>query len=460
MTLIKSVLLGSAATLMVVAGAQAADLPTKKGAPAAEYVKVCKIGSFAGFIIPGTDTCLKLSGFVTSRYAAGTTHDVYTFDSPTSKLYKSVAARQQDGYGDWTRFRLIVETMTNTAYGPLYTMAMPEMEFGHGYIAGYNSVGAPNSQLHDNASMDKAWITWAGITAGKHESMFDNPDLDGAVNSDMDIFAPDVSTDLLAYTATFGGGFSATISMESQQGSAGTLNNFGGDMVSTTLDGGRAPDFVAALDVKQGWGDAHLAGIMHEIRQQYTGSGTGASPEATKSTWGYGVNGGVTINLPSLGAGADFKVNGAYTEGYYAQSGVTSPWYLNLGGVANNGAQGDIIYDAATNTWKKPEIYTVAGGFDFPIGPTFKVSPEASYAHVHLSMDDPDTYMSKNWQAFLGGATFEWTPVHGLVFDLDLLYENGRQDTPAAWNSAATANGEWKKNFCGFIGELRVERDF
>ena len=54
MTLMKSFLLGSAATFVVVAGAQAADLPTKKGAPAAEYVKVCQVGSIAGFIIPGS----------------------------------------------------------------------------------------------------------------------------------------------------------------------------------------------------------------------------------------------------------------------------------------------------------------------------------------------------------------------------------------------------------------------
>ena len=58
MTVMKSLLLGSAATLVVVASAQAADLPTKKGAPAAEYVKVCKVGDIASFIIPGSDTCL------------------------------------------------------------------------------------------------------------------------------------------------------------------------------------------------------------------------------------------------------------------------------------------------------------------------------------------------------------------------------------------------------------------
>ena len=75
MTLTKSLLLGSAATLVVVAGAQAADLPTKKGAPAAEYVKVCKVGDIAGFIIPGSDTCLKISGYVNAQIAMGNVSD-------------------------------------------------------------------------------------------------------------------------------------------------------------------------------------------------------------------------------------------------------------------------------------------------------------------------------------------------------------------------------------------------
>ena len=71
MTLMKSFLLGSAATFVVVAGAQAADLPTKKGAPAAEYVRVCKIGDIAGFVIPGTDTCLKIGGLICIAVGAG-----------------------------------------------------------------------------------------------------------------------------------------------------------------------------------------------------------------------------------------------------------------------------------------------------------------------------------------------------------------------------------------------------
>ena len=66
MTLMKSIMLGSAAGIVAVAGAQAADLPTKKAAPA-EYVKICNVGGMAGFIIPGSDTCLKIGGYITAQ---------------------------------------------------------------------------------------------------------------------------------------------------------------------------------------------------------------------------------------------------------------------------------------------------------------------------------------------------------------------------------------------------------
>ena len=60
MTLIKSLLLGSAAGIVAVATAQAADLPTRKAAPV-EYVRVCNVGGITGWTLPGSDTCVKLS---------------------------------------------------------------------------------------------------------------------------------------------------------------------------------------------------------------------------------------------------------------------------------------------------------------------------------------------------------------------------------------------------------------
>jgi hypothetical protein len=75
MTLIKSLLLGSAAGIVAIASAQAADLPTKKGAPAAEYVRICTINvggkPVVGFTLPGSDTCLKLSGYITAQIEGG-----------------------------------------------------------------------------------------------------------------------------------------------------------------------------------------------------------------------------------------------------------------------------------------------------------------------------------------------------------------------------------------------------
>jgi hypothetical protein len=63
MKLVKSLLLGSAAGLVAVAGAQAADLPVRKAAPV-DYVRVCTTYGAGYFFIPGTDTCLRISGFV------------------------------------------------------------------------------------------------------------------------------------------------------------------------------------------------------------------------------------------------------------------------------------------------------------------------------------------------------------------------------------------------------------
>jgi hypothetical protein len=69
MKLVKSLLLGSAAGLFAVAGAQAADLPVRKAAPVVDYVRVCSAYGAGFFFIPGTETCLRVSGRVRAEYA-------------------------------------------------------------------------------------------------------------------------------------------------------------------------------------------------------------------------------------------------------------------------------------------------------------------------------------------------------------------------------------------------------
>src|SRR5258705_1829612 len=62
MKMVKSLILGSAAGLLVMSGAQAADFPVK--AKAVEYVKICSLYGAGFWYIPGTDTCIKLSGYL------------------------------------------------------------------------------------------------------------------------------------------------------------------------------------------------------------------------------------------------------------------------------------------------------------------------------------------------------------------------------------------------------------
>ena len=275
MTLTKSLLLGSAATLVVVAGAQAADLPTRKGAPAAEYVKVCKVGDIAGFIIPGSDTCLKISGYVNAQIAGGNLKDRSTL-APLSYLGPSsfqplhVTAGNTEAVSDFgfsTRGQVNFDAVTNTAMGPL--LAHIEIQSNSGQGNGFDVLG-------NGAVLNAGYVQWAGITAGKHGSFYDY--LAGG-DTWKDFFSPDHSgtpTNLLAYTATFGGGFSATLSLEQNDSRSGintpyaytflAVSYSGTDYSSGTPLGVRAPDIVAALDVTQSWGGAHLAGVAHNVR--------------------------------------------------------------------------------------------------------------------------------------------------------------------------------------------------
>src|ERR1700726_1815655 len=141
MTLMKSLLLGSAATLVVVAGAQAADLPTRKGAPAAEYVKVCHIDGIAGFVIPGSDTCLKITGYLTAQVVGGNLSQQYVWAGNGGSSEKALAlgapTSTRNEIGMLARAELEFITKTNTAYGVLTS----DMDIQYDYGSGLDNFG-------------------------------------------------------------------------------------------------------------------------------------------------------------------------------------------------------------------------------------------------------------------------------------------------------------------------------
>jgi hypothetical protein len=443
MTLIKSLLLGSSATLIAVASAQAADLPTKKGAPAAEYVKICKIGGVAGFIIPGSDTCLKISGDV--RFMADFGNNDTQWHQNFAAAPTSSAANLRNSFGISTRATLGLDTESNTAMGLLAAHIGINWDQG----SGLELAGDIPSTQGAGSYINYAYLQWAGITAGIKPSFFDYL---GGGETWNNILSPDhtgTGIPLVAYTASFGGGFAATIAAEQNAGSGGISYGNGGPSPNITALGIQAPDIVGSLDVTQGWGTAHLAAVAHNV---HVATWTGTDID----DWGYALNGGLGFNMPSVGAGDVIKVQGTYTHEAINYSGLNSAGWgtgLNLNG---NGLLYQIadIYQGGFGVTSVPTTWGAAAVAEFHLSPQFEIAPEISYAQITWSNRQVGTRaLEGDASSWFGGAAFNYTPVTNLTFNLDIVYQSSHSDSSVFGQTPAANDSGWN-------ARVAVERDF
>src|SRR5580698_8747755 len=115
MKMVKSLILGSAAGLVAMSGAQAADLPVK--AKAVEYVRICSLYGAGFYYIPGTDTCIKLGGYLRVDVLANTNSD----DTGNTSGAGGAQNRFTNGYTWRSREDLNIDTRTATEYGVVRT---------------------------------------------------------------------------------------------------------------------------------------------------------------------------------------------------------------------------------------------------------------------------------------------------------------------------------------------------
>jgi len=398
----KRILLGSAAGLVAVAGAQAADLPVK--ARAIDYVKICSLYGEGFFYIPGTDTCLKVGGWV--RFDA-------QFNNPgnNNPLGNSLNTRSQSpDFATQTRTVLSVDTRSQTEYGTLRAY----------YRGGFElTTGGAGAYGNGSYYTERAFIQLGGFTFGKSVSFFDifsnqwslSAAGYAAAGSNTAAF---FGTNLAAYTAQFGSGLSATLSVEDNTVRRNalwdaasvnnlTIGNYPGPQSSTplgyygcatglgTTDTGGAttvgctvgdyaaqqiPDIVANVRVDQAWGSAQVSAALHQVRGDFYGANTGNSPlftgVAPPNAWGWAVNGGISINLP-WNPGDRFWVEGTYDVGASSYTGfgwmngfngpmtlfngsnVATGWALD--GVFGTQAQGGIALSTAWDATAALEHY-------------------------------------------------------------------------------------------------------
>src|ERR1700742_192315 len=182
MKMVKSLVLGSAAALVAVGGAQAADLPVK--AKAVEYVRVCSLYGAGFWYIPGTDTCIKIGGYlrVDSTFNGSTVYDApaYSGDAGQGNRFRDVIDSR-------SRMALTVDTRTATEYGVVRTFAQGDFQFQNFGTTNPNVIGAAPSSLggFNNAllssvgggyvAVEYVFLQFAGFTFGKSSSAYATP---------------------------------------------------------------------------------------------------------------------------------------------------------------------------------------------------------------------------------------------------------------------------------------------
>ena len=439
MKLVKSLLLGSAAGIAAVAGAQAADLPSRKAAPV-EYVRVCSAFGAGFFYIPGTDNCLRVGGRVRAEYIV-------------QQRFNGIGVDTQDQYGMRARGRIYIDARNQTAYGTLRTFVRVDTTVSNGsYGQGVNSTGPQFTAAQGGAgangtNLDRAFVQFGPLTAGRSQSFFDF--YADALNYGP-IRGSDNVVNLLAYTATFGGGFSATIALEDSNEHRVANGNF-------VQGGSDYPDLVGSLNIAQGWGSAQLSGAVFQ-RSTVTNLGVGSGDKT-----GFALQAGVKINLPMLAAGDELWLQAAYAEGgisYLGYGGNSAG--STLGANTNVGrlliTNSDVNVDALGSV-KLTKGYALTAGFLHYWTPTIRQAVYGSYSKLDYSNNigalgavslDPE-----EWRV---GSNLIWSPVAGLDIGVEVLYANARVKNFV--QAAGRPVGVLTKSDDSFQGRLRVQRDF
>ena len=416
MKMVRSLLLGTAAGFVAVAGAQAADMPVK--AKPVQYVKICTLYGDGFYYIPGTDICLKIGGYVRAEYT-------YNYGpSMTNGPFANVSGYQTrtDGQDFTMRSRAYAwfDSRQQTEYGTLRTYLQLGLNFD-----------SPNGNAFNG---NRAFIQFAGFTAGLAQSFYDfysSPATSyfGPPSSD----TGDPGWKVFAYTANFGNGLSSTVSIEEPR-SFGTASAPAGGIINTNFTGNiftvsnagpalvvsdkakaRFPDLVSNWRIDQAWGAAQIMFAAHDASAGYYGTTlTGAE-----------INGHPADKLGwAAAAGAKFNLPGGDTVGFNFVYGEGA-----TGFVANATANSQ-IYNASTSVgvgWLSDGIF--ANGTEVELTKAWGVT--AAYEHKWNS----------RWR----------TSLYGGYVNIDY------NDTATGIiNSALAAGSVCARPFAGLIGNLAV----
>src|SRR5216684_761742 len=290
MKMVKSLLLGTAAGLVAVAGAQAADMPVK--AKPVQYVKICSLYGDGFYYIPGTDTCLKIGGYVRVQVDFGAGGGGIVQGSGGGMIPTALYNRQTTNDVNY-RVRAVVsfDVRQQTEYGTLRTYIRAGWDQTTPAVTGAGTtpvnVGAPgNSALN---YWDRAFIQFAGFTVGRAQSFFDI--FGNGVSGTLSVEDPNVHNKANTYDVTAPGFFAINggqVNDNAFNTQAGVINN----------NGFRLPDIIANLRVDQAWGYAGVSAAIHDVSGAYFLTAENVANGHPADKLGWAAAAGFQLNLP------------------------------------------------------------------------------------------------------------------------------------------------------------------
>jgi len=360
-----SILLSSVA-LIVAGGAYAADLPAKKAAPAAAPSAGCPAFGAGYIVIPGTDTCLKITGYVRSDNQYRNRSD---YTRPGSANYSL-------GY----KYQIDFSVKNNTEIGTINS-----------------DVGLLDSSSKQNSAHTagtpytaNAFVEFGGLKAGQGSDILD---FDNAYNNSGLAYQP-TATPQIGYTANVGA-TAVTFGLESTTWS---------DQNSASTSTASRPDIVMAA--KSVWNPtftSQVGFVSHEVNGT-TGSAQGfatlgrfdmnLAPVKLILNMGYGQGALAYLDNPtsSSGYGYGAPMNGTMHDSASDGSALsTESMYEGqveyaLGKNTLYGYGGQINASQDTNSYRR-SLYGV--GFKYVVAPGLYVRPEV-YHYVESKPNAAD----------------------------------------------------------------------
>ena len=314
------------AAVFAASASNAADLPSGKSGPVS-YVKICDAYGAGFFTLPGSDTCLKIGGFVRVEYQYAPGKRVY---SVATGAVTQVAGAQ-DTSGSEVRAQIILDARTPTELGTARTyIRMRALN-----VSGIRSERAPgnfdtaysSNGNRTTITLERAFVTLNGFTFGNMSSEYAGLWPSGSVVGGSADFTPGWNNGIkgVSYVKKFGD-WTAALEIHDQADTA-VQNGSGvpaGLLAPTAtnslyLHTPRTGYNGAAVIRNEGaWGGIEVGAV---VGNNSTSDGPFPSANGPKPLLGsrtyfsWAVESTLQIKLPMIAAGDEFFLNVGYSKG-------------------------------------------------------------------------------------------------------------------------------------------------